>query len=100
MVVAGTAPIGADGKTAEGGPYGQAKRCFEIIVTALAELGATPSNVVRTRMYITDPQYAADVGRAHRETFGDAPPAATMVVTQLLDPEWACEIEAEARGVE
>jgi enamine deaminase RidA (YjgF/YER057c/UK114 family) len=51
---------------------------------------------VRTRMFITDPADADEVGRAHREVFGAAPPVTTMVVTRLLDPRWKVELEAEA----
>jgi enamine deaminase RidA (YjgF/YER057c/UK114 family) len=37
-----------------------------------------------------------DVGRAHAEAFASARPATTGIVTQLLDPRWRVEIEAEA----
>jgi enamine deaminase RidA (YjgF/YER057c/UK114 family) len=48
-------------------------------------------------MFITDPADADEVGRAHREVFGEASPAATMVVVAgLLDPSWRVEIEVEA----
>jgi enamine deaminase RidA (YjgF/YER057c/UK114 family) len=91
--VAGTAPIGCDSSD----PYDQAKRCLEIIVEALAELGARPEHVVRTRAYITDPSDWEAVGRAHGEVFGDIRPATTMlVVVGLLDPAWKVEIEADA----
>lgn len=94
--VSGTAPVWPDGSCApEAGT--QARRCFEIVVAALAELGASPADVVRTRMYLTDPSDADAVGVAHREAFGAARPAATMVVVAaLLDPRWKVEVEAEA----
>ena len=79
-------------------PYVQAGRCLEIIVKALQESGAGPGDVVRTRMFLTDASFAEAVGRAHREAFGDAEPAATMVVVKgLLDDRWKVEIEAEAQ---
>ena len=54
-------------------------------------------DVVRTRMFITDPGDADEIGRAHRQVFGRAMPAATMVVVAaLLEPEWKVEIEVEA----
>lgn len=94
--VAGTAPIWPDGSCAADAGA-QARRCFEIVTAALAELGASPREVVRTRMYLTDPADADAVGAAHREVFGDARPAATMlVVAALLDPRWKVEVEAEA----
>lgn len=47
-------------------------------------------------MFLTDTSDADDVGRAHREVFGDAAPAATMVVGALIDPAWRIELEVEA----
>jgi enamine deaminase RidA (YjgF/YER057c/UK114 family) len=91
--VAGTAPIGLDSTD----PYAQAKRCLEIITDALAELGATPAHVVRTRVYLVDAGDWEAVGRAHGEVFGDVMPASAMlVVNGLLDPAWRVEIEADA----
>ncbi len=100
VVVAGTAPIWPDG-SCDPDPARQARRCLEIIVRALAEVGGRPEDVVRTRMFITDAGVADEVGRAHGEVFGSIRPAATMVVVAgLLDPRWAVEIEAEAIIVE
>lgn len=95
--IAGTAPIPPDGEPVAATAYEQMLRCGEIAIGALAELGATPDDVLRTRMYITDPADADEIGRAHRELFGAAAPAATMVVVAaLLDPAWKVEIEVEA----
>jgi enamine deaminase RidA (YjgF/YER057c/UK114 family) len=97
VVVSGTAPIWPDG-TVDPDPYIQAKRCFEIIETALREAGASPDQVIRTRMFLTDSRFADAVGKAHGEAFGEAGPAATMVVVKgLLDERWKVEIEAEAQ---
>ncbi|MGH2971026.1 MAG: Rid family hydrolase [Gaiellaceae bacterium] len=91
--VAGTAPIGIDSSD----PYEQAKRCLEIIAAALAEVGAAPEHVVRTRVYLVDAGDWEAVGRAHGEVFADVRPASAMVVVAaLLDPAWRVEIEAEA----
>ena len=96
VLVSGTAPVWPDGSV-DPDPYVQAKRCLEIIVTALDEAGAAPQDVVRTRMYVTDPAVADFVGRAHSEVFDSVRPAATMVVVAgLLDERWKVEIEAEA----
>jgi enamine deaminase RidA (YjgF/YER057c/UK114 family) len=96
VVVSGTAPVWPDGQV-DPDPEAQAARCFEIITDALAALGADASDVVRTRMYLTDPADWEAVGRAHGAVFGDIRPAATMVVVAaLLDPRWKVEIEAEA----
>ena len=96
VLVSGTAPIWPDG-SCDPDPEAQAARCFEIILTALAEAGAGPEQVVRTRMYLVDPGDWEAVGRAHGAVFAGARPAATMVVVAaLLDPRWRVEIEAEA----
>ena len=76
--------------------YSQARRCIDIIATALAEAGATLDDVVRTRMYMTNADLLEEVGRAHREAFATARPANTGIVTGLMDPRWLVEIEAEA----
>jgi enamine deaminase RidA (YjgF/YER057c/UK114 family) len=77
--------------------YSQARRCLEIILDALAELGAGPEDVVRTRVYITSPEHWEEVGRAHGEVFGKIRPASAMlVITGLLDPRFLVEIEADA----
>ena len=96
VLVSGTAPIWPDGSCDPDAGV-QARRCLEIITDALAEAGATPADVVRTRMLLTHPADADAVGKAHGEVFGDARPAATMVIVAgLLDPRWRIEIEAEA----
>jgi enamine deaminase RidA (YjgF/YER057c/UK114 family) len=96
VVVSGTAPVWPDGSCPASVSV-QARRCFEIILAALAEAGAGPEAVVRTRMYLTSADYAAEVGAVHAEVFGSVRPAATMVVVAaLLDPRWRVEVEAEA----
>ena len=96
VVVAGTAPVWADG-SCDPDPGAQARRCCEIIVAALAELGASAADVVRTRMFVTDAGISDAVGVVHAEFFGEAAPVTTMVVVSgLLDPRWLVEIEAEA----
>ena len=96
VLVSGTGPVVAVGRCPDDAA-GQAWRCFEIIETALEELGSSLHHVVRTRMYITAPEYAVAVGQVHGELLGAVRPAATMVVVAaLLDPAWKVEIEAEA----
>jgi enamine deaminase RidA (YjgF/YER057c/UK114 family) len=94
--VSGTAPIMPGDADPPVGAYEQARVCLGIIERALAEAGATLDDVVRTRIYVTDAALIDEVGRAHGEAFATARPATTGVVTQLLDPRWRVEIEAEA----
>ena len=96
VFVAGTAPIMPDGADPPPDAYGQAARCLEIIVAALREAGAGPEHVVRTRVFATDAGDFEEIARAHGAVFADIRPANTTVVTQLLDPRWRVEIEAEA----
>jgi enamine deaminase RidA (YjgF/YER057c/UK114 family) len=96
VLVSGTAPIWPDG-SCDPDPERQAARCLEIIVAALGQLGASPADVVRTRMYIVDAADSDPVGRAHGAVFGADRPASTMVVVKaLLDERWRVEMEAEA----
>lgn len=96
VLVAGTAPVWPDGSV-DPDPQVQAARCLEIILGALAEAGASAADVVRTRMFLTDPADGDAVGKAHGAVFGEIRPAATMVIVAgLLDPRWKVEIEAEA----
>ncbi|MFN7178238.1 RidA family protein [Hyphomonas sp.] len=96
--VAGTAPIGADGKLAgEGDVYRQTQRCLEIIAQALEEAGASLQHVVRTRVMLTDISQWREAGRAHGEIFGNIRPACTFVeVKGFIDPLWLVELEADA----
>lgn len=96
VFVAGTAPIWPDGSV-DPDPAAQMRRCLEIIETALAEVGATIGDVVRTRMFLVDPSDSSAVGAVHGEIFGAHPPVATMVaVAALLDPRWRVEVEVDA----
>jgi enamine deaminase RidA (YjgF/YER057c/UK114 family) len=96
VLVSGTAPIWPDG-SCDPEPERQAARCLEIIAEALGRAGARIDQVVRTRMFVTDPADAEAVGRAHAAVFSEIRPTASMVVVAgLLDPRWKVEIEAEA----
>lgn len=97
VYVSGCAPIMADGGDPPPGSYEQAKRCLEIVATALERAGASMADVVRTRVYLTPSASFEEVGRAHGEAFRDVRPAnTTVVVAALVDPRWLVEIEAEA----
>jgi isochorismate pyruvate lyase len=98
VYVTGTAPVAPGGGVhAPGDAYAQTRRCLDIIASALSEMGVGMDRVVRTRMFVTDISRWQDYGRAHREVFGEHPPATTMVeVSRLIDPQMLIEIEADA----
>ena len=97
VFVAGTAPIMPDGGDPPEDAYGQARRCFEIIASALEEAGAGVEDVVRTRVYLTRAEDWEQAGRAHGEVFSSIRPAnAIIVVRGFVDPRWLVEIEVDA----
>jgi len=98
VAVSGSAAVDADGKlVGEGDMYAQTKQCIRVIEDALEKAGASLSDVVRTRTFVTDISLWAEVARAHQEAFGDVGPATSMVeVSRLIDPAMLVEIEADA----
>ena len=96
--ITGTLGCDKDGRIiGEGDAYTQTVAALETIVETLEKAGATPADVVRTRMFVTDIDQWEDIGRAHAEFFGDVKPATTMVqVSRLITPEALVEIEADA----
>ena len=96
VAVSGTAPVWPDGSV-DPDPTVQARRCWEIALAALEEIGGRVEDVVRTRQYLVTPDIADAVGAVHAEVFGQVRPASTMVVVVgLLDPRWLVEVELDA----
>ena len=96
VCVSGTCAVWPDGSV-DPDVGVQARRCFEIIGAALAELGASFADVVRTRMYVVDAADFPAVAAAHGEVLSSVRPATSgLVVAALLDPRWKVEIEVEA----
>jgi enamine deaminase RidA (YjgF/YER057c/UK114 family) len=97
IAVGGTGPIGPDGKTVPGDAASQARRCFEISLIALEQLGANPGDIIRTRIMLTRIEDWEAVAEVHGEFFRDIRPASTIVqVTSLVDPAWLIETEVDA----
>jgi enamine deaminase RidA (YjgF/YER057c/UK114 family) len=97
IFVAGTTGT-VDGKVVGvGDAYAQTLQAFRNVETALTSAGAGLVDVVQTQMFVTDITRWADVGRAHQELFGAAPPVTAMVgVSALIDPEMLVEVQAIA----
>lgn len=98
IAVAGTAPILPQGGTAaKGDVYGQTIRCLEIVEKAIVDAGGSLSDVIRTRIMLTDMSTWRDAAKAHGEYFRDIRPVTTLVqVSGFVDPDWLVEIEADA----
>ncbi len=98
--VAGTTAAGPDGRAVAGtagDPAAQTREALRRVRAALEEVGARLSDVVRTRLHVTDISRWEEVGRAHGEFFADVRPAATMVeVSALIDPTLLVEVEVDA----
>jgi enamine deaminase RidA (YjgF/YER057c/UK114 family) len=97
--VAGTTDAGPDGTSRHpGDAAAQTRAVLEIIEAALAEAGFAMTDVVRTRMFVTDMTRWEEILAVHGAVFGEIRPAATLVeVGALIEPSVLIEIEAEAR---
>ena len=96
VLVSGTGPVMADGSCPPS-TYDQACRCWEIVRLALEEAGASVSDVIRTRTFLTPAADPDGAMLAHGELFKDVRPASTMLnIHSLLDERWTVEVEAEA----
>jgi len=98
IAVTGTAPLSPDGRTvAKGDAAAQARRCLEIVESAIEALGGKLTDVTRTRILLTRIEDWERVAAVHGEFFGSIRPANTiMQVVRFIDADWLVEIEADA----
>lgn len=95
--VAGTTATVEGEVVGVGDPYEQARVAFGIAVAAVGTAGLEVKDVVRTRMFVIDIAHMDEIGRAHREVFGDIRPVATMVqVSGFAHPDHLVEVEIDA----
>jgi enamine deaminase RidA (YjgF/YER057c/UK114 family) len=94
--VSGTAPI-KDGKTVfVGDVYGQTKYCLELSIRAIEEAGGKTSDIIRTRIMLTDISLWKEAARAHGEKFSKIRPACTFFeVSRFIESEWLVETEID-----
>jgi enamine deaminase RidA (YjgF/YER057c/UK114 family) len=97
VMVGGTTSIDVNGVVLGVTPYDQTIEILRKIEHELGRAGASLTDVVQTRVYVTDISRAAEVGRAHADVFGTIAPLMTMVeVSALIDPRMLVEIETVA----
>lgn len=95
--VSGTTSVDGDMLIGKDDLYAQTKFILLKVEKALHEAGAQITDVVRTRMYVTDISKWEEAGKAHAEFFREIKPATTMVeVSRLIHPDLLIEIEVSA----
>lgn len=95
--VAGTTAMDGDILIGKGDVYEQTVFIFKKIEKALNSLNASLTDVVRTRMYVTNIADWELAGKAHGIFFHNIRPVATMVeVSKLINADLLIEIEVTA----
>jgi enamine deaminase RidA (YjgF/YER057c/UK114 family) len=95
--ISGTTSVDGDSLIGKDDLYSQTKFIILKIEKALQNAGAELTDVVRTRMYVTDISKWEEAAKAHAEFFIAIKPVTTLVeVSRLIDPDMLIEIEASA----
>jgi enamine deaminase RidA (YjgF/YER057c/UK114 family) len=102
LVISGTTATDERGMVVGGGQmYVQARQALNNLQHHIESAGFSLADVIRTRVFVTDISRFAEVARAHKEVFGENPPASTLVeVRRLVHPDMMVEIEVDAYRVE
>jgi enamine deaminase RidA (YjgF/YER057c/UK114 family) len=94
--VAGTAGLGENGQVVSDDVVEQMRKALDTVVKAIEELGGSLSDVVMTRIYVSDVHNIDHVAVVHGEVFRDVRPASTIVRVEFIDSKILVEVEAEA----
>jgi enamine deaminase RidA (YjgF/YER057c/UK114 family) len=102
LAISGTTATDERGMVVGGGQmYVQARQAMGNLQHHIESAGFSLADVIRTRVFVTDISRFAEVARAHKETFGENPPASTLVeVRRLVHPDMLVEIEVDAYRAE
>jgi enamine deaminase RidA (YjgF/YER057c/UK114 family) len=95
--VSGTLPVDESGALVGGSDaYLRARHVFTVALSALAEAGAAPENVVRIRIYLQEYADFEAIARAQFEFFEHVRPACTVTQAGLVKPEYRVQVDADA----
>jgi enamine deaminase RidA (YjgF/YER057c/UK114 family) len=94
--VSGTAPMDADGPVLPGDAYGQTLFAIRKALAAAEALGATPADVLRTRVLLAPGADWEGAVRAHAEIFADVRSANTTYFVAGFIPDVLVEVELDA----
>ncbi len=96
--VAGTVGVDQDSGTLPDSVVEQCRNALQIIEKALLEAGVGFADVLRVHYILPDRRDFEPCWPLLSETFGDNPPAATMIEAGLIDHRMKIEIEVTARA--
>ena len=96
ILISGTTATHGELSIGANDPIAQAHFIIDKIEATLESLGSKLTDVVRTRIYITEEKNCEIISRVHGERFAGIRPANTLVIVKLIGSQYLLEIEAEA----